>query len=87
MFAVVENGRNKDDLPDWINPANDRKSPYTEKEIDDFVEGFIFGLDDREWLAMTSKLGEEEARERIRAGIIKIDANNLINITPSGMIN
>ena len=31
--------------PEWLNPANDRKTPYTEKEIDIFVEGFITGLD------------------------------------------
>ena len=40
---------NNDDLdnePDWINPANDRKTPYSDAEIDVFVEGFIIGLDD-----------------------------------------
>ena len=84
---MVENGGNKGNFPDWMNPINDRKSPYTKKELDVLVEGFILDLDDQERLAMTSKFGAEEARERIRAGIIKMDANNLINITPSGMVN
>jgi hypothetical protein len=38
--------------PDWMNPANDRKAPYTDEEIESFVDGFILGLDDNEWLAM-----------------------------------
>jgi hypothetical protein len=27
--------------PEWMNPANDRKTPYTEEEIEEFVEVFI----------------------------------------------
>lgn len=73
--------------PDWVNPANDRKTPYTEEEIDVFVEGFILGLDDEEWAQMKSEHGEKKARERIRAGFIKMDANNLANMTPTGSIN
>ena len=40
--------------PDWMNPANDRKTPYAEEEINTFVEDFILGLDDQEWLSMKS---------------------------------
>jgi hypothetical protein len=29
------------DEPDWMNPANDSKTPYTYKEIELFVDGFI----------------------------------------------
>jgi len=35
----TDNGSDKE--PDWMNPANDRETPYTEEEIDTFVEGFI----------------------------------------------
>jgi hypothetical protein len=59
--------------PDWLNPANDRKTPFTDEEIETFVEGFILGLDDQEWSLMKSKFGEEKARKRIRAGIVKMD--------------
>ena len=75
-----------DKEPDWMNPANDRKSPYTDEEIDLLVEGFILGLDDQEWLSMKSELGEEKAREKIRAGIVKMDERNLINLTPKGSV-
>ncbi len=55
--------------------------------LDTFVEDFILGLDDQDWLAMKSELGEEKAREKIRAGIVKMDERNLTNITPKGPIN
>ncbi len=33
---------NKDDNePAWLNPANDRKTPYTDEEIEQFVDDFI----------------------------------------------
>ena len=55
-----DNGSNK--YPGWMNPANDRKTPYTEEEIDTFVEDFILGLDEQEWLSITAEHGEEKAR-------------------------
>jgi hypothetical protein len=79
-----------DDLdkePDWINPANDRKTPYTDEEIGVFVEGFIIGLDDKEWADIKRKYGEEEARKIIRVSMVDRDERNLINLTPKGSIN
>lgn len=73
--------------PDWINPANDRITPYTDEEMDRFVDDFIRGLDDQEWFAMKSELGEKEAKKRIRVGFIKMDENNLANITPKGPVH
>ena len=73
--------------PDWLNPANDRKTPYTEEEIDAFVEDFILGLNDSEWAAIISEYGEKNARERIRTAMRSMDTNNLTNMTPKGSIN
>jgi hypothetical protein len=73
--------------PDWLNPANDRKTPYTDEELDEFVEGFIIGLDDHEWSAMKAEFTEKKAREIIRAGLIAKDPRNLVNLTPKGSIN
>jgi hypothetical protein len=73
--------------PDWMNPANDRKTPYTEEEINTFVEDFILGLDDQEWLSMKSEYGEKKAREKIRAAIVKMDERNLLNLIPKGSVN
>lgn len=33
-----------DDEPTWLDPANDRKTPYTDEEIELFVDGFIEGF-------------------------------------------
>lgn len=30
--------------PDWLDPKNDRKTPYTAEEIEEFVNGFIEGF-------------------------------------------
>ena len=81
------NDNGSDEKPDWVNPANDRKTPYTETEIDTFVEDFILGLDEQEWLSITAEYGEEKARERIRTAFINMEENNLVNISPKGSVN
>ena len=87
VIAMNMNDNGSDKKPDWMNPANDRKTPYTDEEIDTFVEDFILGLDEQEWLSMTSEHGEEKAREKIRAAFVKKDVRNLVNITPEGSVN
>ena len=80
VMNMDDNGCDKEH--DWMNPANDRKTPYTDEEIDTFVEDFIRGLDEQEWLSMTAEYGEDKARKKIRAAIVKLDERNLANITP-----
>ncbi len=75
------------DDPDWLNPENDRKTPYTDEELEELVEGFINGLDDAEWSALKSKYGEDEARKNIKAGLIANDERNLINLEPKGGVH
>ena len=82
-----ENGNGPDKEPDWVNPAKDRKTPYTEEEIDTFVEDFIRGLDEQEWLSITAEYGEEKARQRIRTAFVNMDENNLVNMSPKGSVN
>jgi hypothetical protein len=82
-----KNGNGPDKEPDWMNPANDRKTPFTEEEIDTFVEDFILGLDEKEWLSITAEHGEEKARERIRTAFVNMDENNLVNMSPKGSVN
>ena len=82
-----KNGNGPDKEPDWVNPANGRKTPFTEDEIDTFVEDFIRGLDEQEWLSITAEYGEEKARQRIRTAFVKMDENNLVNMSPKGSVN
>jgi hypothetical protein len=85
-YPVMKHDDSKEE-PDWVNPANDRKTAYTDEEIDVFVDSFIIGLDDTEWADIKRKYGEDEARRRIRASMIARDERNLVNITPKGSIN
>jgi hypothetical protein len=87
VVMMSKTNKASDKEPDWMNPENDRKTPFTEEELDTFVEGFILGLDDQEWLSMKSQHGEQKAREIIRAAICKRDENNLANMTPAGSVN
>lgn len=70
------------DEPDWMNPANDRKTPYTDKELELFVDGF-----EDEWEDLKFKLGETMARQKIKDGFIAKDERNLLNIEPDGEIH
>lgn len=71
------------DEPDWMPPANDLKTPYTDKELELFVDGFIEGFED-EWQDLKFKLGETMARQKIKDGFIAKDERNLLNIEPDG---
>ena len=72
--------------PDWVNPANDRKAPYTEEELELFIDDFIKGFGD-EWEDLKFKLGESMARQKIKDGFIAKDENNLHNIEPDGEVH
>jgi len=87
VVVMNHNDNGSDKKPDWINPANDRKTPYTEEEIDTFVADFILGLNKQEWLSITAEHGEEKAREKIRTAFVNMDENSLVNITPKGSVN
>jgi len=82
-----KNDNGSDEEPDWINPANDRKTPFTEEEIDTFLEDFILDLDEQEWLSITAEHGEDKARELIKTAFVTMDENNLVNMPPKGSVN
>lgn len=82
-----KNDNGSDEKPDWMNPANDRKTPYRNEEIDTFVEDFILCLDEQEWLSITAEHGEEKARERIRTAFVNMDQDSLVNMAPKGSVN
>ena len=67
------------DEPNWVNPANDRKTPYTDEELELFVDGFIEDFEE-EWEELKLKFGELTARRQIKNGFIANDENNLLNI-------
>ena len=77
-----------DNEPDWVQPGQERRTPYTDDELDRFVADFIRGLDDQEWQAIKDvNGGEESAIEKIRTGFVKQDPNNLLNIPLEGPLH
>jgi len=76
-------GYTEDWEPDWLDPSNDRKTPYTEEELSEFAQGFMESMDDT---AAVKKLIQQEGRENaekmIKEQFKKKDKYNLDNLGP-----
>lgn len=71
--------------PSWVDPRNDRKSPFTEAELDLLADDFIARIaDTRSWLDLVADVGEQKAREVVKLRLAAQDANSLINWQPDG---
>ncbi len=64
------------DMPSWINDELDRTTPYTEEQLDLFVEGTLEGIrDTAPWQNLVDRVGQEEARRILRSRLIMQDEN------------
>ncbi len=80
---IQEKERSDDWEPDWMNPANDRKTPYTEDELNEFAQGFMDSMIDIDSVrSLVKKVGKENAKNIIKEKIEKEDKNNLCNLIP-----
>ena len=71
--------------PSWLDPRNDRKTPYTDAELDVLVDDFIARMaDTRAWQDMVAEFGEQQARQVVKQRLAAQDANSLINWQPDG---
>ena len=85
---VVKKDRSKNDEPEWINPSNERKTPYTDEELDLFVLDFIANMADTPaWKALVDDVGDEKARQILKERFLAQDDRNLINWDPAGPAN
>lgn len=81
----ISNESSPGDEPAWLDPANDRKTPYTEEELELFVDGAISNMDYVEaWNNLVAEHGETKAREILKEGFRKMDERNLIKMEPVG---
>ncbi len=82
-------GKYSDDWePPWLNPANARKSPYTEEELEQFAEGFITSMIDTAKLRiMIEQEGIGKVKEVVKEGFRKQDERNLINMIVKGSVH
>ena len=71
--------------PSWLDPRNDRKTPFTDAELDVLADDFISGMADTQaWRDLVADVGEQQARQVVKERLAAQDANSLINWKPDG---
>jgi hypothetical protein len=74
--------------PDWLDPRNDRKTPYTDAELDIFVDDFIARMSDTEaWKNLVAEVGEPKARDVLKHRLAAQDAKSLFDWQAGGRLN
>ncbi len=74
--------------PPWMNPKNDRKTPYTEEELERFAEGFISNMSDiAEVSDMIKQKGIDVVKDIAKEGFRKQDERNVVNTTAKGFVH
>jgi hypothetical protein len=74
--------------PDWLDPCNNRKTPYTDAELDIFTDDFIARMSDtKAWKNLVAEVGEPKARDVLKQRFAARDAKNLLNWQPGGLLN
>jgi hypothetical protein len=74
--------------PPWMDSSNDRKTPYTEEELEQFAEGSISSMGDTEILkSMIEKEGKEKVMEVVKERFRKRDVKNLVNTITEGSVH
>jgi hypothetical protein len=71
--------------PSWLDPRNDRKTPFTDAELDVLADDFIVRMADTQaWRNLVTEVVEQRAREVEKRRLAAQDPNSLINWQPDG---
>jgi hypothetical protein len=71
--------------PSWLDPSNDRKTPYSDAELDRLADDQIAMLADTSaWRYLVADGGTQRAREIVKLRLAGRDPNSLVNWNPSG---
>ena len=74
--------------PPWMNPENDRTTPYTEEELERFAEDFISNMSDvAEVSDMIKQKGIDTVKEIAKEGFRKQDERNVVNTAAKGSVH
>lgn len=85
---MTKRSQSKNDEPDWVDPSSDRKTPYSDEELERFVTDFIADMADvPAWSGLVRDLGEKRARAILKKGFQAQDERNLANWDPDGPAN
>jgi hypothetical protein len=71
--------------PAWPDPADDRKTPYADAELDMLAANFIeMNSDTPAWRALVAEVGEQEATAKAKQHVAGRDPRSLISWKPIG---
>ena len=74
--------------PDWLNPANDRRTPFTDAELDRLASDFLaVNRDVAIWKDLIARVGELEALTVVKQRLAARDTNSLISWRPVGSMH
>ena len=74
--------------PSWLDPRNDRKTPFTDAELEILANDFIAAIaDTAAWQNLVAEVGEPQAREVAKKRLAAQDANSLVNWQPDGPLH
>jgi hypothetical protein len=63
----MEDERSKSSEPSWLDPRNDRKTPYSDAELERLTDDQIAMLADTPaWRNLVADVGKERAREFVK---------------------
>jgi hypothetical protein len=63
--------------PSWLDPRNDRKTPFTDAELDVLADDFIARMADTQvWQNLVTEVGEQQAREVVKRRLAALDPKN-----------
>ncbi len=81
----MEDEPSKSSEPSWLDPSNDRKTPYSDAEPHRLTDDQIAMLADTPaWKKLVADVGTQRAREIVKSRLDCRDPNSLVNWQPSG---
>lgn len=83
--------RSKISKPSWLDPRNDRKTPYSDAELDRLTDDQIAIVADtpawRKLVANVANVGNQRAREVVKERLTSRGPNSLVNWQPDGSVH
>jgi len=74
--------------PSWLDPRNDRKTPFTDAELDVLADDFIARMADTQvWQNLVTEVGEQQAREVVKRRLAALDPKSLTNWQQDGPLH
>jgi len=74
--------------PAWLDPSNDRKTLFTDAELDRLtVDQITMMADTAAWRDLVAEFGKRRARETVKQRLAVRDPNSLINWEPGGPLH